>query len=267
MAPGEQGGLLGATALTPRSPPLSPTRPLPPASCGSVCGASPRRDGDGGTAEAAAAAGGGAHLLRPSRVSDQLDPITEVSVIFVDVGEEAPPGWHVLNRTASGREANLNKGTGGRHIQLCYTRARGEPPLTDLSVVSADASGSFDHPHEGFTVVERTIGGRRANLNEGSGGAQLYIAYRREPKRPAHSAAAAAVAALDGIAEQQQDEEARAPIVDLAVLYTNRDVDRNLLSSANVIGEGVSTQAIPHHYLIHRDIPERLHVIAVPDGS
>ena len=77
----------------------------------------------------------GEPLLRPSRISDQLDPITELGVLFVDVGERAPAGWSVLSRTASGREANLNKGTGGRKIQLCFTRARGEPPLTDLAVV------------------------------------------------------------------------------------------------------------------------------------
>jgi hypothetical protein len=172
-------------------------------------------------------------LLRPSRVSDQLDPITNLGVLFIDVGEVAPAGWSVLSRTASGREANLNKGTGGRKIQLCFTRARGEPPLTDLTVVCRQPGQAFD-PHEDFTIVEQTVGGRRANLNEGSGGAQLYIAYRR-CRRATVSAAAAAVAALSG--ESAMEEEERAPIVDLAVLYTTL-ADGHLLASANVIGEG-----------------------------
>ena len=167
-------------------------------------------------------------------MSDTLDPITGIGELFIDVGEGAPAGWSVLSRTASGREANLNKGTGGRKIQLCFTRARGQPPLTDLAVVCRQPGQGFD-PHDDFTIVEQTVGGRRANLNEGSGGAQLYIAYRR-CQRPAVSAAAAAVAALDS-GEVAKEEEERAPIVDLAVLYTTL-ADGHLLASANVIGEG-----------------------------
>ena len=237
----EQTGLLAqppsspprAPVASPRSPPRSPSRAAPSLDC---CAASPsrREDRAATTAAAPAPVPPGEPLLRPSRISDQLDPITELGVLFVDVGERAPAGWSVLSRTASGREANLNKGTGGRKIQLCFTRARGEPPLTDLAVVCREEGQAFD-PHEDFTIVEQTVGGRRANLNEGSGGAQIYIAYRR-CRRATVSAAAAAVAALSGTGVADEEEE-RAPIVDLAVLYSNL-ADGHLLASANVIGEG-----------------------------
>lgn len=233
----DQGSLQGrASARRPGSPPLRRVGSLE-----ACCSVSPTRhvgrsaQAVVGAAEptAAGAPVSDEPLLRPSRESDQLDPITDLGVLFIDVGEVAPPGWSVLSRTASGREANLNKGTGGRKIQLCFTRARGEAPLTDLAVVCRLPGQAFD-PHEDFTIVEQTVGHRRANLNEGSGGAQLYIAYRR-CRRATASAAAAAVAALSGVVATE--EEQRAPIVDLAVLYTTL-ADGHLLASANVIGEG-----------------------------
>jgi len=60
--------------------------------------------------------------------SPTLAPITDVILIYSDKDEKCPPGYVML-------PANLNKGSVGRTVHLCYTRAKGKPPLLGLAVL------------------------------------------------------------------------------------------------------------------------------------
>ena len=58
------------------------------------------------------------------RLDDEVEeekPITSVCIIFPNRGEEPPPGFLVLEKTASGEDSNLNAGTKGEECFLCFS--------------------------------------------------------------------------------------------------------------------------------------------------
>jgi hypothetical protein len=61
-------------------------------------------------------------------------PITDITVIFKNKGEVAPPGFVEVAKTPAGATADLNAGHGGERIFLCFKRGHG-PPVVDLEVI------------------------------------------------------------------------------------------------------------------------------------
>lgn len=81
--------------------------------------------------------------------------------------------------------ANLNLGTAGERVYLCYRRSREGNPLTGILPLAPSAQESVP---EGYTVLERTPRNFVADINHGAGPA-LFLAFRQrlanlEPLRP-----------------------------------------------------------------------------------
>ena len=81
--------------------------------------------------------------------------------------------------------ANLNFGTAGERVYLCYRRSREGNPLTAILPLAPSAHESVP---EGYTVLERTPRNFVADINHGAGPA-LFLAFRQrlanlEPLRP-----------------------------------------------------------------------------------
>lgn len=87
--------------------------------------------------------------------------------------------------TASTIPANLNFGTSGERVYLCYRRSREGNPIT--GIIPLQPSNNEAIP-EGYTVLERTPRNYVADLNSKAGPA-LFLAFRQrlanlEPLRP-----------------------------------------------------------------------------------
>eukprot|EP01137_Pigoraptor_chileana_P003928 Opistho-2@44853 len=101
-------------------------------------------------------------------------PITDICVLLPE-SEPTPPGFQVLTRTPMGYSANLNKGSGDR-VFVGFRREAGVRPITDVQIVCPETEGC----PENYTLVLRTPGGRSANLNHGSLGRPMYLAFTRD---------------------------------------------------------------------------------------
>ena len=52
------------------------------------------------------------------------NPLTDMQVILPGSSETTPPGFILLDKSASGLSANLNSGTGGSRVYICYKQMR-----------------------------------------------------------------------------------------------------------------------------------------------
>ncbi|XP_046966815.1 DENN domain-containing protein Crag isoform X4 [Vanessa cardui] len=110
-------------------------------------------------------------------------PITDIGVIFPDLGETVPNGYEMLELTPTGLPADLNHGSmRSPECFLCLRRGRDRPPLVDIGVMydgrerlMADAE-----------MVLVSVGGRLANVNNST--AKTFITYRRaHPTAPCNA--------------------------------------------------------------------------------
>lgn len=64
---------------------------------------------------------------------NNLEPITDVTVIFKSLGEQPPKGFTCIEKTPAGFPANLNHGSIRQpSCFLCFRRGTDKPPLTDI---------------------------------------------------------------------------------------------------------------------------------------
>ena len=56
---------------------------------------------------------------------EELQPIVDIGVVFT-TKENPPPGYMLLKKSVGGAKADINRGSGGRDIFLCYKRKK--PP-------------------------------------------------------------------------------------------------------------------------------------------
>lgn len=126
--------------------------------------------------------------------------VTAITVIFPDRNEFVPPGFCVvrkykgpstldkkhgseatvkdddeLNTTSSSYPANLNYGTSGERVYLCYRRSREGNPITGL--IPLQPSNQEAVP-EGYTVLERSPRNFVADINS-KAGPPLFLAFRQ----------------------------------------------------------------------------------------
>ncbi|XP_023718394.1 DENN domain-containing protein Crag isoform X4 [Cryptotermes secundus] len=114
----------------------------------------------------------GAHL----KATFNQAPITDVTVIFPGLGEDIPPGYHMIDTTPTGLEADLNHGSlRSPQVYLCYRRGRDRLPLVDIGVMYEGKERIMSDSE----VVETTPGGRVANVNNSA--AKTFVTYRRAP--------------------------------------------------------------------------------------
>jgi Multivesicular body subunit 12 len=116
----------------------------------------------------------------PTTQRASLRPITGICVVHTDRGEMSPEGYQVITRTVSNQIANLNEGSGGRHVFLCVQRLPGAPPLLDLAVSMSHFKRKVKPP-EGFAMLAHTAGGASGDLNAGSRGHFVCLCCRFAP--------------------------------------------------------------------------------------
>jgi len=117
---------------------------------------------------------GGGTVETPSALRH---PITDISFIYASE-KKAPPGYILLERTCSGLiPADLNRGTEGTSMFLCYKREEGAEPITALSVFFPSLG---EKPPEGFQTIEETLSGENACLNAGNKNApEAFLCFKR----------------------------------------------------------------------------------------
>lgn len=110
---------------------------------------------------------------------DEMDsPITDI--ILIPSGKtKAPPGYVLLQRTASGLlSANLNSGTAGEQLHICYARKEGEAPITSLAVFYPNKNGE-KKPNSSYEIVNDTVDD--LSTNSGNAGEECFICVSRDP--------------------------------------------------------------------------------------
>lgn len=120
--------------------------------------------------------------------------VTALAVIFPDRKEFVPPGFCVVRKyeitegessKSTSYSANLNYGSNGERVYLCYRRSREGNPIT--GVLPLQPSNDELIP-EGYTVLERTPRNHVADINS-KAGQPVFLAFRQrlaslEPLRP-----------------------------------------------------------------------------------
>lgn len=126
--------------------------------------------------------------------------VTALTVIFPDRNEFVPPGFcvvrkYVANATTndksgndrsklengdkdkdlSSEPANLNFGTNGERVYLCYRRSREGNPITGLIPLQPSSNESIP---EGYTVLERSPRNFIADINS-KAGPPVFLAFRQ----------------------------------------------------------------------------------------
>ena len=129
--------------------------------------------------------------------------VTALTVIFPDRNEFVPPGFCVVRRymaadrsgkkggkadakdaksnddvmgtSSSSFPANLNYGTSGERVYLCYRRSREGNPITGM--IPLQPSNNESVP-EGYTVLERSPRNFVADINS-KAGPPLFLAFRQ----------------------------------------------------------------------------------------
>ena len=126
--------------------------------------------------------------------------VTALAVIFPDRNEFVPPGFCVVrkhvanaatydksgndrfklehgdkNKDSSSEPANLNFGTTGERVYLCYRRSREGNPITGLIPLQPSSNESIP---EGYTVLERSPRNFIADINS-KAGPPVFIALRQ----------------------------------------------------------------------------------------
>ena len=108
-------------------------------------------------------------------------PITDIILIFTE-SSKAPSGYVLLQRTTSGiLAANLNSGTAGKQMYICYAREEGKPPITGLSIFypSLDVK-----PPPNYEVILETPNGEPASLNTGNNGIEAFLCFSTSEGNP-----------------------------------------------------------------------------------
>merc|ERR1712232_745485 len=89
-----------------------------------------------------------------------------------------PAGYVLLQRTASGLlSANLNSGTAGPQLHICYARKEGEAPITSLSVFYPNKNGE-KKPSGAYEIVNDTID--FISTNSKNTGEECFLCVARE---------------------------------------------------------------------------------------
>ncbi|CAM9797134.1 unnamed protein product, partial [Hapterophycus canaliculatus] len=103
-----------------------------------------------------------------------LAAVVALALIFPDRGETVPPLFQKVRRR--GMPVDLNAGTNGERSFLCYKRGTTNP-ITDIQIYFPRKK---EGPLHGYNRLETTPSGQPADLNSGSGGAPIFLAYKQE---------------------------------------------------------------------------------------
>ena len=121
---------------------------------------------------------GGSYIYLGYKIGEPgMAPITCLTLVESSKSQS----WKSKTLTAEGISAtfyridvDLNKGSGGRYIYLCYTYDTRYKPLAGIDVVF-----SGETTPSGYKIINWAGTTTNANVNKGSGGKAVYIAQRR----------------------------------------------------------------------------------------
>ena len=108
-------------------------------------------------------------------------PITDIVVIYSETSK-APPGYYLLQRTASGMlAANMNSGNAGKQMYICYAREDNKPPITGVALIFPDVDKK---PPPTFEAILETPSAEPASLNTGNKGSEAFLCISKAPGTP-----------------------------------------------------------------------------------
>ncbi|KAL7687226.1 putative Sec7 domain, pleckstrin domain, PH-like domain superfamily, MABP domain-containing protein [Plasmopara halstedii] len=114
------------------------------------------------------------YLCQSKDLSSGKAPISDITVIFPERGEFIPNDYEVIRRR--GVPANVNMGTQGEKIYLCFKRSA-ESAITDLVVMFPRKNDTLPY---GYMKVDRSTFGHVADLNMNSGGTEVFLGYKKK---------------------------------------------------------------------------------------
>ncbi|TYZ57263.1 hypothetical protein PybrP1_007865 [[Pythium] brassicae (nom. inval.)] len=111
--------------------------------------------------------------------------VSDVCVIYGEI-DAVPDAYTCIEKTPGGFSANLNDGTAGVPIFVCYRRATGaahEKVLMDVAPMWTSGPQVDAVPAE-FTKIQHTPLGMDANVNQGTTGGAIHLCFAKTD--PAH---------------------------------------------------------------------------------
>lgn len=101
-------------------------------------------------------------------------PISSLVIILPDRNEHVPPGFSVVKR--DGRVCNLNTGTGGERMFLCFKRDKLCNPITDIQIFFP---GKGEMKPKSFNLLDRSVRSVGLDLNMGTGALKITLSYHQ----------------------------------------------------------------------------------------
>lgn len=111
--------------------------------------------------------------------------ISKIDVVFLDkslfkITDNIPSKSKLISKTINNKKADLNKGSGGRDIYLACSYNTKKKPITDIKILSYENGKSYKNEIKSdYYIVKETPDYNTADLNKGSGGNDIYIAYKK----------------------------------------------------------------------------------------
>lgn len=104
--------------------------------------------------------------------------VTDIKVVYGEI-DTIPDGYDCIYTTTGGFPANLNEGTPGVPMFICYSKSKGsEKPIFDVSFLLG-AGASQDPLPTGYTKVSNTPLGMDANIFVSKSNDSMYLCYNR----------------------------------------------------------------------------------------
>ncbi|POM78082.1 Hypothetical protein PHPALM_4435, partial [Phytophthora palmivora] len=114
------------------------------------------------------------YLCHSKDQSSGKAPISEIIAIFPERGEFVPSDYEVVRRR--GAPANINTGTQGEKIYLCFKRST-ISAIVDIVVLFPRKIETLPY---GYMKVDKTPLGHIADLNSTSGGTEVFLGYKKK---------------------------------------------------------------------------------------
>ncbi|KAG7384054.1 hypothetical protein PHYPSEUDO_003024 [Phytophthora pseudosyringae] len=114
------------------------------------------------------------YLCQSKDPSSGKAPISEIIAIFPERGEFVPSDYEVVRRR--GVPANINTGTQGEKIYLCFKRSA-TSAIVDLVVLFPRKNEILPY---GYMKVDKSPLGHIADLNSTSGGTEVFLGYKKK---------------------------------------------------------------------------------------
>jgi len=111
------------------------------------------------------------------------NPVTDIQVILPGSAEITPPGFSLLDKSPTGAPANLNNGTGGSRVYLCYKQS-----VKTLQVLKfRDSAASASSRRRADSERDPAEGGGTGHARESPSRARATTAYLRDVLSPSSS--------------------------------------------------------------------------------